>query len=215
MGSKHALQVPVPNLYDRYVLPKLIDTACGQPAFTALRAQYVAEAEGKVLEVGIGSGLNLPHYSDQVRSITGVDPAAELTVKAEQRAAQIEAEVNVLGLSGEALDSDDNEFDSIVCTWTLCSIPNPYRAVAEMRRVLKPGGKLIFVEHGKSDDASVVKWQARIEPLWKKIGGGCHLTRRADRLLADGGFKLREFDSGYQPGPKFAAFMMHGIAIPR
>jgi len=203
------------NLYDRYVLPKLIDKACGQPAMTTLRARYVAQASGRVLEIGIGSGLNLKHYGPEVTSITGVDPAAELTITAQERAEQIQAEVDVLGISGEQLPSENNEYDSIVCTWTLCSIPNPYRAVAEMRRVLKPGGKLIFVEHGKSDDPAIVKWQRRIEPLWKKIGGGCHLTRRSDELLTDGGFKVDQFESGYEPGPKFAAFMMHGIATPR
>ena len=203
------------NLYERFILPKLIDTACSQPPMTALRARYVAQAQGRVLEIGIGSGLNLPHYSADVRSITGVDPAAELTDMAQRRAEQIDAEVNVLGISGEELPADDQEYDSIVCTWTLCSIPNPYRAVAEMRRVLKPKGKLIFVEHGKSDDTNIAKWQRRIEPLWKKIGGGCHLTRRADQLLADGGFALDSFESGYEPGPKVAAFMMHGIAQPR
>ena len=203
------------NLYERYVLPKLIDTACGQPAMTKLRARYVSQAHGNVMEVGIGSGLNLAHYGPEVISITGIDPAAELTDKAKQRAEEIDADVSVLGISGESLPSEDNSFDTIVCTWTLCSIPNPYRAVAEMRRVLKPGGKLIFVEHGKSDDPAIVKWQRRIEPLWKKIGGGCHLTRRSDELLSDGGFQVDHFETGYEPGPKFAAFMMHGIATPR
>lgn len=203
------------NLYERYVLPTLIDKACGQPPMTELRARYVSQAVGHVLEIGIGSGLNLSHYGPEVSSVTGIDPAAELTVKAEQRAERIAAEVNVIGVSGEMLPVDNDEFDTVVCTWTLCSIPNPYRAVAEMRRALKPGGQLIFVEHGKSEEPNIAKWQRRIEPIWKKIGGGCHLTRRADDLLTDGGFHLREFESGYQPGPKFAAFMMHGIATPR
>ena len=202
------------SLYDKYVLPKLIDVACSQPPMTALRERYVAEAAGDVLEIGIGSGLNLPHYSDHVRSVTGIDPAAELTSKAQERAAALSVPVEVLGLSGEDLPLDNHSVDSIVCTWTLCSIPNPYRAVAEMRRVLKPAGRLIFVEHGRSDEAHIAKWQRRIEPLWKKIGGGCHLTRRADQLLADAGFKITEQESGYQQGPKVAAFMIHGIAQP-
>lgn len=202
----------MPNLYEKYILPKLIDTACSQPPMTALRSRYVSQARGAVLEIGIGSGLNLSHYTDAVDAITGVDPVAELTVTARKRADAIKAPVEVLGISGEALPLDNNHFDTIVCTWTLCSIPNPYRAVAEMRRVLKPGGQLIFVEHGRADDANVVKWQRRIEPLWKKIGGGCHLTRRADELLADGGLRITQAESGYEPGPKFAAFMMHGIA---
>ena len=203
------------KLYDKYVLPKLIDAACSQPPMTRLREQYVSQAAGHVLEMGIGSGLNLVHYGPEVKSITGVDPATSLTIKAQQRAEQISTPVEVLGLSGEDLSCDDNAFDTVVCTWTLCSIPNPYRAVDEMRRVLKPRGRLIFVEHGKADEAPVVKWQRAIEPLWKKIGGGCHLTRRTDELLEGGGFKLQTFASGYEPGPKFAAFMMHGIALLR
>ncbi len=200
------------NWYERNILPRLIDAACSQPPMTELRARYVGQASGEVLEIGIGSGLNLAHYSDEVSSITGVDPAAELTSKAEERAAAIKPEVKVLGISGEELPIDNNQFDTVVCTWTMCSIPNPYRAVDEMRRVLKPGGRLIFVEHGRSDDPGIAKWQRRIEPLWKKIGGGCHLTRRADDLVKDAGFRLDAWESGYAPGPKVAAFMMHGIA---
>lgn len=204
------------NWYERHVLPKLIDTACAQPPMTKLRDTYVSQAQGDVLEMGIGSGLNLMHYNtDNVRSITGVDPLASITEKAAARAEDLDVPVEVLGISGESLDADNAAYDTIVCTWTLCSIPNPYRAVDEMRRVLKPGGQLIFVEHGRADDRGVQRWQRRIEPVWKKIGGGCHLTRRADDLLRDGGFLLNQFASGYEPGPKFAAFMMHGIATPR
>ncbi|MEM7097236.1 MAG: class I SAM-dependent methyltransferase [Pseudomonadota bacterium] len=204
------------NWYEQHVLPRLIDAACSQPPMTRLRETYVSEAKGDVLELGIGSGLNLVHYDeDKVRSVTGVDPAASITAKAQMRAEKISVPVEVLGISGEALDADNAAYDTVVCTWTLCSIPNPYRAVDEMRRVLKPGGKVIFVEHGKSDDPGIAKWQRRIEPLWKKIGGGCHLTRRVDDLLRDGGFRLDHFKSGYEDGPKVAAFMMHGVASPR
>ncbi len=200
--------------YARKVLPRLIETACSQPPMTALRQRYVSQARGHVLEMGIGSGLNLAHYGEGVRSVTGVDPAAELTASAQQRAARLAFPVEVLGVSGESLDLDNQAFDTVVCTWTLCSIPNPYRAVAEMRRVLKPTGRLIFVEHGRSDEAHIARWQRRIEPLWKVIGGGCHLTRQADRLLSDGGFDLIQRDCGYQPGPKVAAYMVHGVATP-
>lgn len=200
------------NWYERHILPKIIDKACGQPPMTALRGRYVPRARGDVLEIGIGSGLNLPHYSDEVTSITGVDPSAELNEMARERAARLNKPVNVIGVSGESLPADDNSFDSIVCTWTLCSIPNPYRAIAEMRRVLRPGGELYFVEHGRSDDAGIARWQARIEPLWKIMAGGCHLTRRADQMLADAGFAILEKTTGYVPGPKIAAFMIHGVA---
>ncbi len=204
----------MPGFYERRILPKLIDVACSQPPMTRLRSEYVCRARGRVLEIGIGSGLNLPHYGSAVTSITGVDPAAELTSKARERAQAIAQPVDVLGISGEEIPVEDRTFDTVVCTWTLCSIPAPELAVAEMRRVLKPEGELIFVEHGRSDEPGVAKWQARIEPLWKRIGGGCHLTRRADDLLSSGGFTLTEQRSGYEQGPRIAAFMIHGVATP-
>lgn len=198
--------------YQTYVLPKLIDKACSQPPMQALRGRYVPRAAGEVLEIGIGSGLNLQHYSPSVTRITGLDPAAELTSVAERRASRIEAPVSLIRVSGEEIPAQDDRFDSVVCTWTLCSIPNVYAALREMYRVLKPGGELLFIEHGHAPDAGVQRWQHRLEPLWKKIGGGCHLTRKADELIQDAGFRLAELDSGYQPGPRWAAFMTHGVA---
>ena len=200
------------GLYEKYVLPKLIDSACGQKPMRELRARYVPQATGDVLEIGIGSGHNLRHYGAGVRSLTGLDPAAELTGKARERAAALGLAVEMLGVSGEEIPADDARFDTLVCTWTLCTIPNVYAALREMRRVLKPGGRLIFIEHGRAPEPQVVRWQRRIEPVWKKIGGGCHLTRKADELIGDAGFELRTLDSGYEPGPRFAAFMTHGIA---
>lgn len=200
------------NWYNRKILPRLIDAACSQKPMTALRARYVARASGDVLEIGIGSGLNLEHYSSAAVHITGLDPAAELTVMAEQRASRIAQPVSLIRVSGEEIPADDARFDSLVCTWTLCSIPNVYAALREMHRVLKPGGKLYFIEHGRAPDASVARWQRRIEPIWKKIGGGCHLTRAADELILDAGFGMVERDAGYQPGPRWAAFMTHGVA---
>ena len=132
------------NPWEKYVLPRLIDSACAQPPMQRLRSRYVSRARGDVLEIGIGSGLNLPFYGPDVKSVTGVDPHARLNEMARERAARINAPVDVLGVSGEALEADDNRFDTVVCTWTLCSIPNPYRAVAEMFRVLRPGGELLF-----------------------------------------------------------------------
>ncbi len=200
------------SFYEKHILPPILDFACSMPPMKSLRQRYVSRARGKVLEMGIGSGLNLAYYGSDISSVTGVDPAEELTTKAQKRAANISASVDVLGVSGEALPCDSDSFDTVVCTWTMCSIPDPTPAVAEMRRVLKPGGKMIFIEHGLADDAGVAKWQRRIEPYWKPTFGGCHLTRRADTLLKDGGFSLEEFSSGYERGPKFATFMMHGVA---
>jgi len=200
------------GFYERKILPLLIDSACSQPPMTNLRSRYVSQAVGKVLEVGIGSGLNLSHYGCAVESITGVDPAEALTQKARQRADRIRADVAVIGVSGESIPVRSETFDTVVCTWTLCSIPDPQAAIAEMYRALKPDGKLIFVEHGQSPEPKISKWQHRIEPYWKVVAGGCHLTRRIDDLVTAGGFEIKSFESGYQKGPKIAAFMMHGIA---
>jgi ubiquinone/menaquinone biosynthesis C-methylase UbiE len=199
--------------YDRVVLPRLIDRACGQPPMRRLRARYVPRASGSVLEIGIGSGHNLEHYSSAATRITGLDPAAELTSRAVDRAAAISQPVDILTVSGESIPAADETFDSIVCTWTLCSIPDPVAALNEMRRVLKPGGALYFVEHGRAPDADVLRWQRRIEPFWKHIGGGCHLTRAADELITGAGFALAECDRGYQPGPRWATWMTHGVAL--
>ncbi len=200
------------GLYGKYVLPKLIEAACSQKPMTRLREQYVSSATGDVLEIGIGSGLNLAHYSPDVTSITGLDPAPELTAIAQERAQNVAAPVQILEASGEEIPADDNRYDSLVCTWTLCSIPNVYAALREMRRVLKPGGQFYFIEHGRAPDPNIIRWQLRLEPLWKKIGGGCHLSRRADELIGDAGFGITSCATGYEPGPKFAAFMIHGIA---
>ena len=200
------------GLYAKYVLPKLIDVACGQKPMAELRAEYVPRAEGNVLEIGIGSGHNLGHYRD-ANTVTGLDPAPELTTMASRRAAAIDAEVSILQASGEDIPADSGQFDSIVCTWTLCSIPDVSQALQEMRRVLKPGGRFYFIEHGLAPEPRVVRWQRAIEPVWKIIGGGCHLTRQPARLLEDAGFDLAEKRTGYIPGPKWAGFLTHGVAV--
>ena len=200
------------GIYAKYILPKLIDLACGQPQMSELRSRYVPLAEGDVLEIGIGSGLNLPHYSEQARTVTGLDPHPEITDMARKRADQARPEVDVMVISGEEIPADDARFDSIVCTWTLCTIPDVRQALTEMHRVLKPGGRFYFVEHGLAPDEKVRKWQRRIEPVWKVIGGGCHLTRKADDLIQEAGFVLPDVERGYQPGPRWAAYMTHGVA---
>ena len=203
------------GLYRRYVLPKLINSACAMPQMMALRKRYVPLAKGRVLEVGIGSGLNLEFYSDAADTLTGLDPAGELTKLAHERAMALGAVVELLKVSGESIPADAQTFDSIVCTWTLCSIPNVYRALGEMRRVLKPDGQLIFIEHGAAPDPGVARVQRGLEPVWKRIGGGCHLTRQPNALLDASGFRIDRLDQGYEPGPRFAAYMYHGVATPR
>ncbi|MEM7219204.1 MAG: class I SAM-dependent methyltransferase [Pseudomonadota bacterium] len=198
--------------YARHILPRLIEGGCSQPPLMRLREQYVPRARGRVLEVGVGTGLNLRYYDGDVE-LTALDPAAELTAKARERAASRGMNVELLGVSGEMIPADDARFDALVCTWTLCTIPDPARALAEMHRVVRPGGALYFIEHGLSPEAGVARWQHRIEPLWKRIAGGCHLSREADKLIAAAGFEISERMAEQLPGPKIATWVTHGVAL--
>ncbi len=200
------------NLYDRWVLPKLIDTAMRSPEIAAIRARVIPAAHGRVLEVGMGSGLNLRYYSDKVTEVVGVEPAPELARLALERTHLGHVHVDLRQQSGEQLPLEDASIDSAVFTWTLCSIPDVYSALREAWRVLKPGGLLVFAEHGLAPDRSVQAWQHRVQPLWKCLAGGCHLTRATDRLLLDAGFVIDELTKGYVPGPRIAAFMYEGRA---
>ena len=199
------------GLYDKYILPKCLNFAMKAPAMTNLRQQLVPLAEGKVLEVGIGSGLNLPFYKDDVH-VTGVDPSPELQVYARHIAKKRGMKVAFLTQGGESLPINDNAFDSVVMTWTLCTIPKPDLALAEIRRVLKPGGKIIFAEHGEAPDEEVRKWQNRIDPIWQMIAGGCHLNRRIETLYNCAGFAFGQIEKGYIPGPRWATYNYRGIA---
>ncbi len=202
------------GFYEKYLLPKILNAVMKAPELTNIRAQLVPQATGRVLEVGIGSGLNLPFYQGGVK-VTGVDPSTELQVYAREVAERSAMEIDFLSLSCEDLPAEDNYFDSAVITWTLCSIPDPEKALAEIRRVLKPSGKMIFAEHGLSPDAGVARWQSRINPVWKVIGGGCHLNRKIDHIISQAGFSLDAMSEGYIPGPKFATYNYRGVAIAR
>lgn len=199
------------GFYEKYLLPKILNAVMKAPELTRIRAQLIPEATGKVLEVGIGSGLNLPFYESNVK-VTGIDPSMELQVYAREVATRSGVEVDFLSLSGEDIPCEDNYFDSVVITWTLCSIPNPAKALEEIRRVLKPSGKMIFAEHGLSPDAGVAKWQSRINPVWNVIGGGCNLNRKIDELIGQAGFSFDALAKGYIPGPKFATYNYRGVA---
>lgn len=201
------------GIYEKYFLPKLINLAMKSPEFHKVRGQLVPLASGKVIEVGIGSGMNLPFYQPGVE-VTGVDPSLELQQYALEVARESKLNVEFLTQGCEDLPLPDNHFDSAVITWTLCSIPDPHEALAEVRRVLKPNGQLIFSEHGLSPEPNVARWQGRINPVWRKIGGGCNLNRKINVLLEDGGFKFADFTEGYLRGPKFAAYTYRGIARP-
>lgn len=200
------------NWYDRHVLPYVIDLACGVRPVARQRQKVVPLAQGKVLEIGIGTGLNIPFYDKQrVTTITGVDPALRMHRLARKRIAQAGLDVDLIGLSAEKLPVDDASFDTVVCTYTLCTIPDPAAALAEMRRVLKPGGKLLFSEHGHAPDKSVATWQTRLQPYWRKLAGGCMLDRDIPLLLRDAGF-ASNVQSRYLPGPKFVSYHYWGEA---
>lgn len=204
------------NLYDRHVLPHLIDFACGMGAVMKTRAQIVPQAEGRVLEIGIGSGLNLSFYDPaKVSVIVGVDPSAAMQKLAQQRAAQISIPVEMIALELGQIQAANASFDSIVCTFTLCTIPDAMAALQEMRRVLKPGGKLLFSEHGLAPDLPVVRWQHRLTPLWKPFSGGCHLNRDIPALIEAGGFSIGQLDSSYLKGPRPMTWVSRGWAISR
>ena len=200
--------------YDRYILPPALDFACGLPMVSRQRQQVVPLARGRVLEVGIGTGLNMPWYDKaRVTKITGLDPALELHPLARKRIAQAGLDVELLGLSAEKIPLPDASFDTVLMTYTLCTIPDPLAALGEMRRVLAPGGRLLFCEHGRAPDEPVRRWQSRLQPLWGKVAGGCHLGRDIPALLREAGFCLASMHSCYLAGPKPFTFNYRGEAV--
>lgn len=201
------------NLYERYLLPHLIDFACGLGEVMQARAQIVPQAEGRVLEIGIGSGLNLAFYDAQrVSAVVGVDPSAAMQALARERAARCAVPVEMIALELGQIQAAAASFDSIVCTFTLCSIADAVAALKDMRRVLKPGGRLLFCEHGLAPDAPVVRWQRRLTPYWKPLAGGCHLDRDIPALLAAGGFAIGQLQTGYLKGPRPMTYVYRGWA---
>ena len=202
------------SFYDKYILPSFLNCACGSKPIKYQRGKVVPMAEGVVLEVGIGSGLNIPYYdSTKVSSIIGLDPSAELNNMAKKVAADEGFEVDFILSGAESIPLPDNHVDTVLITYTLCTIPDALSANKEMRRVLKPGGKMIFCEHGPAPDAGVAKWQARIDPYWGKIAGGCHLNRNIPQLIQDAGFTIQSMEQMYLPStPKFAGYNYWGVA---
>ncbi len=181
---------------------------------TAQRPRIAPLATGRVLEVGLGSGLNIPLYTSDVDKLYGLEPLPALCSRAEPLALQADFPVELLAASAEEIPLDDNSIDTIVSTWTLCSIPNIEQALVEMRRVLQADGRLLFMEHGHAPDENVVKWQERLAPLFKSLAG-CDPTRKMDRLIGDAGFRISELETGYFDGPRFLAYHYVGEARPR
>jgi ubiquinone/menaquinone biosynthesis C-methylase UbiE len=203
------------GFYQNQIVPLLINLAMRQRNLAAYRNRIVPAAEGRVLEIGIGSGLNLPFYTRNVARVIGLDPSPKLLSMARGNLRPDSMPVEFVEGSAEAIPLEDRCIDTVVTTWTLCSIPDAGRALCEMHRVLKPGGRLLFVEHGRAPDPNVRWWQDHLMPAWKRVGGGCHLNRPIKALIEDAGFQFERFETGYMRGPKPMTFMYEGSARPR
>ncbi len=204
------------RFYDRHVLPRLIDLTCGLPPFDRQRQAVVPQAHGRVLEVGFGSGRNLPYYdAAKVVELVALDPHAGLQRLAQARSAGAAFPVRPITAGAEGMASADATFDSVVMTYTLCSVADPAQVLREIVRVLRPGGQLLFCEHGRAPDAAIQKWQNRLTPAWRRLAGNCHLNRDIPALLAAAGFQTAEPHSGYIPGPRVLTWNVWGRACPR
>lgn len=202
--------------YDRRILPELIGCACRSRAITRQRARLIPEARGRVLELGVGGGANLRFYDPgRVRAVHGVDPSPELRAKAEAAPRRDGLEVIVEEGRAEALSFADADFDTVVATFTLCSVADLQAALGEVRRVLKPGGRLLFAEHGLAPERRVARWQRRLEPVWASMAGGCRLTRDPAAEIAAAGFRFERLDQRYlRKAPKLAGWVSSGVALP-
>jgi ubiquinone/menaquinone biosynthesis C-methylase UbiE len=199
------------GFYNDFVLPRLCDLAMRNRRLLPYRKRVVGAAEGRVLEIGIGSGLNLPFYGAAVREILALEPAPRLIGMARRAGARVP--VAFIEASAQAIPLDDASVDTVVTTWTLCTIPDAVAALGEMRRVLKPNGRLLFVEHGLAPDKGVRWWQDHLTPAWKHLAGGCHLNRPIRNMIESAGFRVDRLETGYMPGPKPLTFMYEGSAL--
>jgi ubiquinone/menaquinone biosynthesis C-methylase UbiE len=203
------------GFYQDRILPHLINLSMRNAYLVPYRERTASAAEGRVLEIGIGSGLNLPFYGPQVREILGLEPSPRLVAMARHAARESRSPVTFIEDSAEAIPLDGASIDTVVTTWTLCTIPGAVQALGEMRRVLKPGGQLLFVEHGLAPEESVRKWQNRLTPLWKAIGGGCHLNRPIRNLIETAGFSITALENSYVPrAPRMMGYLYQGRASP-
>lgn len=202
------------GFYEDRILPHLVNLTMRNRRLIPYRERVISAAEGRVLEIGIGSGLNLPLYSPRVREIFGLDPAPRLLAMSRHAAGRLLLPVTFIEGSGETIPLDDRSIDTVVTTWTLCTIPAVIEAVHEMRRVLRPSGQLLFVEHGLAPDDNIRKWQDWLTPAWKRISGGCHLNRPIGTMVENAGFSITQLETGYMKGPKPMAFLYEGRAKP-
>jgi SAM-dependent methyltransferase len=205
----------MPSLYRRYILPPLLDRAMSDRRISRYRRPVLAPASGRILEIGFGTGANLSHYPESVQQLEIVEPDAALNVRARRRLEKSSRDVIVHALSAEQLPFDAASFDTVVSTFTLCSIPDVESALREVHRVLKPGGQFLFLEHGLSPESSVAGWQHRLTPIQKVIGGGCHLDRPMRSLIEHTGLNIESagYEERYAPKlPKVVAWLTSGVA---
>ncbi|MEI9813163.1 MAG: class I SAM-dependent methyltransferase [Acidobacteriota bacterium] len=200
------------GFYDQHVLPHVLDLAMRADRLTPYRQRTIAQAEGRVLEIGVGSGVNLAFYSSRATELLALDPHVKLLAMMRKQPTTVPVQA-LLG-SAESIPVDTASVDTVVTTWTLCSIPHVVPALKEMRRVLKHSGRLLFVEHGLSRDPDVCRWQQRLTPLWRHIAGGCHLDRPIAQLITAAGFRMETLDTNYAPGPRPFTFLYEGAARP-
>jgi ubiquinone/menaquinone biosynthesis C-methylase UbiE len=203
------------GFYQDQIVPLLINLTMRRRDLAAYRSRVVPAADGRVLEIGIGSGLNLPFYSRNVERLIGLDPSANLLSMVRRNLRPDTPSLELIEGSAEAIPLENDSVDTVVTTWTLCSIPDAGRALREMHRVLRPTGRLLFIEHGRAPQPNVRWWQDHLTPAWKRIGGGCHLNRPIRSLIEDAGFQFDRFETGYMRGPKPLAFVYEGNARPR
>jgi SAM-dependent methyltransferase len=201
------------GLYHEHIVPHLVNLAMRNRLLGPYRQRIVGLAEGRVLEIGLGSGLNLPFYTNRVKEVLGLEPHPKLLQIASEQSAPVSAKL--IEGSAESIPLDTGSIDTVVTTWTLCSIPDIVAALGEIRRILKPTGQLLFVEHGLAPEEKVRKWQHRLTPIWKRLAGGCHLDRPIADLVRDSGFRLTQVQTGYMQGPKPMTFMYEGVASPK
>lgn len=204
------------GIYSKYILPKVIHTVCQNKPTMKQRAKVIPWAKGCVLEVGIGSGLNLSFYNpNEIQHLTGIDPSKELWKQNTINIQNLGFKVDFIKAKAESLPFENEVFDSVVITYTLCTVTDPNKALKEIKRVLKPNGKLIFCEHGLAKDDKTKKWQNFLNPFWKKVGGGCNLNRETEQLIKSGGFKIMHLEKMFLPGWKPVSFNTWGYAIPK
>lgn len=205
------------GFYSNYVVPRFVTCACGSKPIVRQRQKVVPRARGKILEIGLGAGHNIPHYDhERVDRVIGIDPCETSWQLAQERVNAVPFDVEFLAGSAEDIPLDDDSVDSVLLTFALCTIPDPLAALSEAKRVMRPAGELVFCEHAQAPDESVQRWQARINPLWKRLAGGCNLNRDIVGLIRTAGFDINELEQMYLPNtPRIAGFNVWGTAIPR